>query len=284
MGFEIDFLPVRDGEKCGDAIAVRYGEPGAYTIIIYDGGTQKSGSALVEHVKTYYETSYVDHVVNSHPDQDHSSGLSVILEELTVGTLWMHQPWKYSHLILDYFKDGRITNQSLKQRLQKKMSAAYALEQMATRKRIALKEPFLGKAIGKFHVLSPEPDWYIHDLISDFEKSPDQKVQEATLAAVDSARFGTLRRFTEAAKKAVTKWITERWDLELLREDVETTAENESSVILYAYMEEHKEGVLLTGDAGVRALKRALDYPRFSQCECFEAHQILSDSASRWAP
>ena len=260
MGFEVDFLPVGDGEKCGDAIAVRYGEPGAYTVMVYDGGTQKSGAALVDHIKTYYKTSYVDHVVNSHPDQDHSSGLSVVLEELKVGTLWMHRPWKYSHLILDYFRDGRITSQSLKQRLQDKMSAAYNLERIATRKGISIQEPFQGTAIGKFHVLSPEENWYIHDLIADFEKSPDTKAREAALVAADSARFAPLKKFTEAARKAVTEWVAAKWGVDLLREDVETSAENESSTILYAYMNDHSEALLLTGDAGVRALTRALDY------------------------
>jgi beta-lactamase superfamily II metal-dependent hydrolase len=131
MAFEIDFLPAGNGDRSGDAIAVRYGQPGAYTVVVYDGGTQESASKLVEHIRKYYQTSHIDHVVSSHPDADHASGLSVILEQLTVGTLWLHRPWHYSHVIIDYFKDGRITNQSLKARLQENMSAAYQLEQLA---------------------------------------------------------------------------------------------------------------------------------------------------------
>jgi beta-lactamase superfamily II metal-dependent hydrolase len=258
VDFEVDFLPVGDGERCGDAIAIRYGQPGAYTVIVYDGGTQKSGAALVDHVREHYQTSYVDHVVNSHPDQDHSSGLSVVLEELEVGTLWIHRPWQYSHLILDYFKDGRITNNSLKERLQNKMSAAYNLEQIAAKKRIPIKQPFRGEKIGAFYVLSPDRDWYIHELIADFEKSPLQKAMEAAFA-LDS-RFASLKKFVEAAQRSVRNWAAERWDLELLREDVETSAENESSAILFAYMHDHKHGIILTGDAGVRALTSALDY------------------------
>jgi beta-lactamase superfamily II metal-dependent hydrolase len=259
MAFEIDFIPVGEGERNGDAIAVRYGEPGAYTVMIYDGGTKASGTALVQHVKKYYQTDYVDHVVSSHPDQDHASGLSIVLEELNVGTLWMHRPWQHSHLILEYFRDGRITNQSLKDRLQGKMSDAYKLEQLALKKGVTIKEPFQGMQIGEFYILSPERDWYIHDLIAEFEKSPDQKTYAAA-AAMDNARnFGAFRVVADAVKKAV-KWVAERWDMELLREGVETSAENESSAILYAYMKEEKEGVLLTGDAGVKALKRALDY------------------------
>lgn len=253
MPFEIEFFPVGNGDRSGDAIAVRYGQPGEYTIIVYDGGTKESGTKLVEHIKKYYQTDYVDHVVCSHPDGDHASGLSVVLEELYVGTLWLHRPWHYSQIILDYFKDGRITSDSLKSRLQEKMSAAYQLEQLAEENGIEIREPFQGDQIGAFYVLSPERGWYVHELIAAFQKSPDQKTAEATY------RAAVLKSLIEAAGKAIT-WAAEKWEIELLREDVETTAENESSVILYAYMEDSKQGILLTGDAGTQSLTRAVDY------------------------
>ena len=79
MSFEIDFLPVGNGESSGDAIAVRWGTPSGYQILVYDGGTRESGAALVDHVQQYYGTRRVDHVVSSHPDGDHASGLSVVL-------------------------------------------------------------------------------------------------------------------------------------------------------------------------------------------------------------
>lgn len=170
MAIEIDFLPVGEGKKNGDAIAIRYGSPGGYKVLVYDGGTQDSGAALVDHIKEYYQTEFVDDVINSHPDLDHASGLSVVLEKLSVGKLWMHRPWNHSKLILDYFKDGRLTNNSLRERLQNKMGAAYALERLAVSKGIPISEPFKGMKIGDFFVLSPEKEWYIHDLIADFEK------------------------------------------------------------------------------------------------------------------
>jgi hypothetical protein len=162
----------------------------------------------------------------------------------------------YSHIILDYFKDGRITNDSLKDRLQNKMGAAYELEKIAIRKGIATREPFQGMDIGGFHVLSPDRQWYVHDLIKDFEKSPDARVIKTT--RLDSTG-GILGFFTEAAKRAV-EWVAERWDQESLREDIETSAENESSVILFGYMKDHQDGILLTGDAGILALRKAGEY------------------------
>ncbi|KVR77329.1 ComEC/Rec2 family competence protein [Burkholderia ubonensis] len=251
--FEIDVLAVGEGEKNGDAIALRFGTPGNYKVMVYDGGTKDSGKALVDHIRTHYQTECVDYVVNSHPDQDHASGLSVVVEELEVKELWMHQPWNYSREILEYFHDGRITNNSLAARLQEKMAAAYDLEQLAEKKGVKVCEPFAGAIIGGyFRVLSPERDWYVHSLIPEFEKSPELKKSPAS-----EAMDGLSAMLKGLAAKALD-WIDEKWDVETLREDVSTSAENESSVILFASIA--GSGILLTGDGGVRALNAAATY------------------------
>src|SRR5262249_22729120 len=117
MGFEVDFLPVRGGEESGEAIAVRCrdlaGPPRRPVVLVIDGGTIEGGERLVEQIKTHYQTSTVDLVVNTHPDGDHSSGLAVVLEELKVGHLWMHRPWEHSGEICEMFKDGTLTNDRL---------------------------------------------------------------------------------------------------------------------------------------------------------------------------
>lgn len=253
-GYELDFIQVGTGERNGDAIAVRYGEPGAYKIIVYDGGTKASGETLVDHIKTHYGTSYVDFVVNSHPDSDHASGLTVVLEQCAVGVVYMHRPWEHSQTIRDYFHDGRITDDSLRQRLQDKMAAAYALEQQALKKGIPVIEPFQGMKIGDFHVLSPDRDWYIHELIPAFTKSPKAK----TVAADSPGFFGEIRKSIEEAAAGVMAWVDDHWHIETLSEGGETSAENESSVVLYAYID--NQGLLLTGDAGNEALKRVANY------------------------
>lgn len=247
--YEIDFLPVGNGERSGDAICMRYGTPGNYKVLVYDGGTKESGAKLVEHIRQHYGTSHVDYVVCSHPDGDHASGLSVVLENLTVGELWMHRPWEYSADICHYFKDGRITDESLAERLKDKMAAAYALEELALEKGIPLHEPFRGAVIGAFHVMSPSKDWYVHTLIPDFAKSPEKK-QAADV-------YESILKLYASAKDAVAG-IAESWGYETLREDVSTSAENESSVVLYGVIADR--GILLTGDAGVQALSATATY------------------------
>lgn len=46
MNCEIEFLPVGDASKAGDAIVVRYGDASAYELMVVDGGSLDSGKLL----------------------------------------------------------------------------------------------------------------------------------------------------------------------------------------------------------------------------------------------
>ncbi|KKM67587.1 hypothetical protein LCGC14_1469570 [marine sediment metagenome] len=146
MGYEIDFLPVGEGERSGDAIALRFGDlHGDRTeqfVMVVDGGTKKSGEKLIEHVKKHYSTDAVDLVISTHPDNDHISGLTAVLEELTVGRLWMHLPWNHSTDFRALFKDKRFTSIGLKERIRKALDAASEVEEIAKKKGIPIDEPF----------------------------------------------------------------------------------------------------------------------------------------------
>lgn len=56
MGYEIDFLPVGDNSKSGDAIALRYGNlygsRAEQRVVVVDGGFTDDGEALVNHIRT----------------------------------------------------------------------------------------------------------------------------------------------------------------------------------------------------------------------------------------
>lgn len=97
MEYEIDFLPVGDASSSGDAICLRYSNDEGVTwhVGVIDGGTQASGEALCQHIQTHYGTTTVDFLICTHPDQDHASGLSNVMEQLTVKKLLMHCPWDY---------------------------------------------------------------------------------------------------------------------------------------------------------------------------------------------
>ncbi len=247
MAYEVDYLPVGGGEKSGDAIAIRYGNLSGsrneQTVIVIDGGTLDSGQRLVEHIEEHYDTDVVDLLVSTHPDKDHISGARVVIEDLHVKRLWMHQPWNHAGQIRDAFADGRITNDSLSKRLQDEMAMAYELEEMALLRDIPIFEPFSDSNIHRqfagLWVLGPSTDFY-RRLLPQFDKTPLAKSASETF-------FG---RMAEAIKS-----VAETRNIETLAEPTETRAENDSSAILLLHVDGRR--LLFTGDAGVPALEEA---------------------------
>lgn len=245
-GYEIDFIPVDSGKKNGDAISIRIVENGITKIYVIDGGTKTSGQNLVDHIKKYYETDKVDYLINTHPDLDHISGMTIVLEQLDVKELWMHKPWEHAHEIIDDILDNRVTVNSLTNRLHDSLKIAKELEQMAIKKRIPVHEPFQGENIGHFHVLSPQKDWYI-ELIKGFNNMP---------ASDKSSTFigEAIKTFADTIKT-----VFENWNIETLSEDGLTSDKNESSVVLFGRLPNNFD-VLFTADAGLIGLNKAYDY------------------------
>lgn len=243
-GYEIDFIPVGERTKNGDAIAMRITEKGKTEVYVIDGGTQESGKALVQHVKYYYRTNQIDYHISTHPDMDHISGLKVILEELEVGELWMHKPWDHaSHIIKDIL-DGRVTQHSLSKRIESSVRIAKEIENIAMEKNIRIYEPVQGCNIGSyFRVLSPSEEWY-NELLKDFDKMPPTKSNPILENKAFASSTGS---------------ANEDWETETLREDGETSARNESSVVLLGTLPNNYR-VLFTGDAGREALTKAYNY------------------------
>src|SRR5713101_8751347 len=97
MDCEIEFMPVGDASKAGDAIVVRYGDVAAYELMIVDGGNLDSGKLLVDHIREHFgKEAVVSHVVLTHADADHASGLREVLFEVTVRNLWLNLPWAFA--------------------------------------------------------------------------------------------------------------------------------------------------------------------------------------------
>ena len=252
MGYEIDFLPVGEGERSGDAIALRLwraGTPNQQAVIVIDGGTKETGQSLVDHIKKYYKTTRVDLVIASHSDSDHASGLTEVLEQLTVGKLWMHLPWKHASQIEDLFRDPRVSADSVKMALRKSLESARDLEALAKKKNIPIVEPFSDSLNDNqySYVLSPSRRYY-ESLLPYFRGTPEPKEEPSRFQRVVTAAAEAIRR------------IAENWGFETLTdpEENETSAENNSSVVLLLRFD--NERFLFTADAGVPALTEAADY------------------------
>ncbi len=254
---EIEFLPVGTGTRPGDAVVVRYGHPDAYELMIVDGGTLDSGAALVSHVQSYFPGRGIAHVVLTHPDADHASGLRTVLEQLKVNNLWLHLPWNHAAATLPYFDNKNWTEAALATTIKREYDILADIVDSAVASQVNILEPFAGATIGPFSVLSPHRAVY-DLLLPQFDRtpSPDQ-------GAIDAAGFwlpkppspSALGQLFERAVARVQKWIPETWQLERLRDGGRTGASNESSVVLYGSFD--CGPVLLTGDAGILALTLA---------------------------
>ena len=248
MAHEIDYIPVGTGEKGGDAIAIRYGDfrsPETQHVIVIDGGTKESGKALVEHIKTHYGTSFVDAAIASHLHNDHISGLSEVLDGLTVGKLVAHCPWDYTNAI-QKMTNTTATQRGLETRLEKSLVMLSTITDLAASKRIPIIQPFAGEQIHDgLYVLGPTKEYY-QQLLANFGVTPEAK---------DGHK---IEQFIGAVKEAVS-WVAEALDIETLSDDYpDTNPENNSSFVLLLAVDGKR--FLFTGDAGKEGLGQAIDF------------------------
>jgi len=243
MSHEVDILAVGDKSQSGDAFALRFGDltdPTKQKVVIIDGGFKDSGSGekLVERINKEYQTNHVDLVISTHPDQDHISGLTTVLEKMDVDLLWMHRPWAKSEEIKKMAEDRTLLAELGASKFKKSLEQAYDLEKLAEQNDVAIEEPFQGKSAfdGVLNVLGPSEDYYLK-LAGEFEK-------------------GAQYSLAEKAKRI----ISEFWHKDELvdPEPNAVGARNNSSVILLAiFGDKH---FLFCGDAGVEAITLANDY------------------------
>lgn len=245
--FDMEFLPVGENSKSGDAIVTAYMTPAGQKLMVVDGGDLAAGDRAVAFIEKHYgSNAVIEHMVCTHSDGDHASGLRRIIERFTVKNLWVHQPWKYASTLNPKFK-GNWADLNLANHLRNDCFPIVAeLCDLAETRGVALREPFAGAAIGPFCVLAPSYDRLL-DLVPQMDQTPSQK------SIVDEA----LRLVRRAAQSVMS--IFESWDIETLTDPDEnsTSVPNETSVVLFAEMAGRR--ILLTADAGIGALTEAFE-------------------------
>lgn len=268
MAYEIDFIGVSSDKsaKDADAICLRWKDTIShngtqlYKVGIVDAGFEAHGNAMVEHMNHYYfgdregvknqEEKIVDFVVVTHPDRDHVNGIKIILDNFNVQKIYMNRPWLYVDELFDKVNDGRITRDSLVCRLRNKYQVISDIEDIAEKKSIPILEAFQGTSIESEVLILAPPKQFYFDMLVESEKTPLEENQMAN-------QEGMFAKFAMRAEKFALN-ILEAWDIETLRKNVKTTAENETSVVIRGKVGD--SGFFLTGDAGLRALNKAMDY------------------------
>lgn len=259
MNCEIELLPVGSSSKAGDAIVVRYGYDNAYELMLVDGGHSETGDQIVNHLKANFgPTPVLEHVVLTHSDADHASGLPTVLENIEVRNLWLHIPWLLVEDSAHLFADPRWTLDGLKKKLAEEYDLLGRIVDLAVNAGCSVYYPFAGSMIGPFEVCSPTRYAYQY-LLPQFDRTPDPNQDAIKAAGMWIGKASLTSQLIEAAKAQVQNWVKETWHGERLQDGGITSASNESSVVLYGDFGNERR-VLLTGDAGVNALWWAADY------------------------
>ncbi len=245
--FEVDFLPV--GDSNGDAICIQYTADanGGVLVHVVDGAYAETGERIVEHIRTHYGRGFhINHMVLSHADNDHATGLVEVMKKMEFKNLWMNRPWLFAAETLRHFH-GAYTLDGLVRKMREMHPYLVDLEREAAKQGTKVHDVFQGTKIGFFTVLAPSRERYIR-LIPDLDKTPTRM----TTGGILSGMFG------DALQKA-RDILDETWDIETLSNNPDpTSASNETSVVQYAQLE--GEGILLTADVGPEGLAEAASY------------------------
>lgn len=235
---EVEFIPVGEKTDTGDAILCHFTQPGTTTdrIVLVDGGFTDTADNIVLHVQKYYNTSRIDLMVCTHPDDDHINGLFGVLDQLDVTELAIYSPSAHGYTS-DDVKAGKVNDL---------IELAISKGTKVTTTAFAGTE-FLSGAIT---VAGPTRDYY-DTLLSD-------QVTKDTLAAKG---WAVLRASASAIRNAISSLGSDPGE-GTLTDNGGTTARNNSSIVLDVQVDGYR--VLLTGDAGAPALERAADYLNLS--------------------
>ncbi len=234
---EIDFIEAGD-RSSGDAIAIRHRCNAIDYVHVVDGGYAADGQKLVDHIREHYHPQYyINHLVLTHSDLDHASGLETVLRNMRVVNLWMNRPWRHVDALMGLFERYQ-DRERLTARLKRDFEKVATLERLAIAQGTQIMDVFQGARIGAFTVLSPSPLTYL-TLVAQSEKTP------ATASVLDALQALIVETVSPAD-----------WGEENLKGDTDgTSPDNETSVVQFADVCGTK--VLLTGDAGVRSLTEA---------------------------
>lgn len=240
-GLEIDMLSLGDA----DSIIITRWNSGTPERILIDGGWSSS-VAIVRSFLRKHGITTLDHVVCSHPHDDHAGGLVELLKDktLTFGRLWMHIPDNHvdvasiKRVAAAYStKNARIITESVK--------TEKTLLDLAVNRGIPVDEPFADADIGFLKVCGPSTDFYT-EMISQLTEG---KYYADTRSSV------LLEQLEDLVEEPS----------ESLLENPTTDPLNNTSTILATKIKD--DVYVFTADAGAEALAAAMEAYKISGCK-----------------
>jgi len=242
-GLEIDMLSVGNA----DALPITLWHGTYATRVLVDGGNAGS----YDTVRSFLDSlgiNYIDHVVCTHPHDDHAAGLVKLVEDTTLsfGQGWMHLPWLHADPV--NLSRALASRSTMFDAIKRTMETVDLLYERFKARRIPVREPFAGGVVGCLRVCGPTVEYY-EELLARMTDLEAIESYERTKRALD--RCDTFEEVVREAESGLLSNPT-------------TSPENESSVILCTAYDGRQ--LLLTADAGVGALSRAVDMYGLEAC------------------
>lgn len=252
MDLSIDMLSVGNG----DAIVVWLKDDKSSAIVLVDGGNKSNGGEVIQHLETYVLPHVIqkapDIIISTHPDKDHIGGLFDVVDyyKKNIKSILIHDP--SAHMGNNY----KLLKESAKKKSMAK-GFDFIFESLEMREELVQK-------INSYGIPTMEPFFNNTSLNTSYIKilGPTEKYYASLLTG-----FKNIEEFLEKEASIENKMSQDMYSeiLEMIEntlyddnpcpvidENNETTAENNSSVILEITIGNNR--FLFTGDAGVQAL------------------------------
>ena len=248
-GIEVDMLNLGNA----DCLLVTRWTAGIATRILIDGGNAGDSDKVLGFLAARGAT-HLNHIVCSHPHDDHAAGLPAIIASKTIDfdQMWMHLPWKHVEFqaIDAAVRKGKTTPQRVLRILRASVQSAQEIVQAVQKRNKPLTEPFEGKVVGFMTVCGPSEVYYA-ELLKEFTDFEKLAALEESLASDEQQNLLE----EKMANTAVGKLILDETEAAAELGAAPTEPENNSSTILGTAYANHK--LVFTADAGVPALERA---------------------------
>jgi len=158
-GLEVDMLSLGNA----DSILVTRWTAGVSSRILIDGGNGCDSEKVLKFLEARGAT-YLDHIVCSHPHEDHAGGMPAIIasKDIDFGQAWIHLPWKH----VDFsalgaaVQKGETTARRVVRIVRASVQSSQEIVQAVQKRNKILTEPFKGQMIGFMTVCGPSQPYY----------------------------------------------------------------------------------------------------------------------------
>lgn len=232
----IVFHAVGAGSQGGDAIAIRYVDPGndPRVVVIDSGKTSATAEAVARTVREAFEADRIDLLIITHSDDDHARGAVALIDLIDVTAMWANDP------VRDPL--GGLTASA---------STVVELLDSAIAAGVKVEPARLGRSFdgGAVELVGPSDEYYEGLLPRIFTEAQRD-------AALDDRAPADTARVAAALSATTDGTVRDSWSEEvLLGSRSSTEPSNNASAITLLRLGEWT--CLFTGDAGVEALSSA---------------------------